>query len=140
MDVAAKLFPALGRVLLSLIFVIDGYAKIDDHARTISQMASHGVPYSDILVWAVIALELGGGLLLLTGLGARWIALVLAVYTLVLAFMFHAYWGLPPDQMRLQHAAFYEHLGLIGGMLYVAAFGAGPLSLDALMGRRKAAA
>ena len=39
--------------------------------------------------------------------------------------------------MRIQHAAFFEHMAMIGGMLYVAAFGAGAFSLDGLLFRQK---
>ena len=43
---------------------------------------------------------------------------------------------MPPAQAHAQHAAFFEHLSMMGGMLYVVAFGAGAYSLDALLRRR----
>ena len=137
MDFRLNILTAAGRILLSLIFVIDGFEKFGSPARTVGQMAGHGLPFAGVLVWAVIALEFGGGLLLLTGLFTRWIACAYAVYIVVLAFMFHPYWGgLPADQVRAQHTAFYEHLGLVGGMLYVMALGAGDWSLDGWLRRQ----
>lgn len=134
MDTPVKFLPALGRILLALIFVLAGFGKFSTTDATAAQMASHGIPYSNILVWGAVLLEFVGGLMLLTGLLARWVALVFAFYLVALAVMFHAYWAMPAAQMREQHAAFFEHIAMIGGMLYVVAFGAGPLSFDAMLG------
>ena len=137
MNAPANLAAVLGRILIALIFILGGIGKIGAPDHTVSEMASHGIPLPNILVWGVVALELGGGLLLIAGLFARWIALALFFYTLLLAVMFHAYWAVPAAQERVQHAAFYEHLAMMGGMLFVVAFGAGAYSVDELL-RRKA--
>ena len=136
MNVPANLATVLGRILIALIFILSGIGQLGAPAHTVAEMASHGIPLPNILVWGVVALELGGGLLLIAGLFTRWIALALFFYTLALAVMFHAYWSVPAAQERVQHAAFYEHLAMMGGMLFVAAFGAGAFSLDALMRRK----
>jgi uncharacterized membrane protein YphA (DoxX/SURF4 family) len=39
-------------------------------------------------------------------------------------------------EARTQRAQFFEHFAMIGGMLYVVAFGAGGLTLDAALRRR----
>ena len=135
MESLVKLVPAMARILLSLIFIQGGINKLGAIGATAANMASHGVPLSDILVYGATLLELGGGLMLLSGVYARWAALALALYTLVLALVFHAYWTMPPEQVRAQHGAFFEHLAMIGGMLYVVAFGAGPYSVDAAFRR-----
>jgi putative oxidoreductase len=124
MDARAKFLPALGRVFLALIFVLSGLRKLGSIGTTAAQMANHGIPYSSLLVWGAVALELGGGLMLMSGLVTRWVALALCLYTLALAVIFHAYWAL-------------EHVAMMGGMLYVVAFGAGAYSLDNLMSRPK---
>jgi putative oxidoreductase len=128
--------PALGRILLSLIFVFAGYRKLTTVAATIVQMAHQGIPYSNVLVWGAIAIEFAGGLMLAAGLFTRWIAFALAVYIAVLAVLFHAYWTVPAAEARNQFNAFYEHLAMIGGMLYVVAFGPGAYSIDALLRRQ----
>jgi putative oxidoreductase len=138
MEAVEKFVPVLGRILLALIFILAGYNKIWTIDATVAQMASHGIPLANILVYGVVALELGGGVLLLFGLFTRWIGLALAFYVLVLAFTFHAYWVMPAAEARQQHAAFFEHIAIVGGMLYVVAFGAGAFSLDALLGRESA--
>jgi putative oxidoreductase len=137
MDALAKFLPALGRIFLALIFVLSGLRKLGAIGTTAAQMANHGIPYSSLLVWGAVALELGGELLLMSGLVTRWVALALCLYTLVLAVIFHAYWALPPAEARSQFNVFFEHAAMMGGMLYVVAFGAGAYSLDNLMSRRK---
>jgi putative oxidoreductase len=127
-----------GRILLGFLFVQGGYNKLfSGTAGTIATMTSHGIPFPNILVWGAIVVELGIGLCLMAGLLARWAALILAAYTLMLGLIFHAYWATPAPEARFDRIIFYNHLSIIGGMLIVVAFGAGCYSLDALIGRRK---
>jgi putative oxidoreductase len=135
MDAAVAPVSAGGRILIALIFVRAGINKLGTIAATSATMRSHGIPYSDILVWGAVLVELGGGLMLMAGLYARWAALALFFYTLALALIFHAYWAAPEAAARAEAAFFFGHLSMMGGMLYVVAFGAGPYSIDALMGR-----
>jgi putative oxidoreductase len=127
----------VGRILIALIFVRAGINKIASIDATAAEMAKSGIPLSNILVFGAITMELGGGLLLMVGLFARWAALALFFYTLTLALIFHAYWAAPDAQARLQASFFFGHLSMMGGMLVVVAFGAGAYSLDALV-RQKA--
>lgn len=134
-----KPLPLLGRILLALIFVLAGIGKLGAIAATSANMARHGIPYADDLVWGVVALELGGGIMLIVGLLARAVALAFFFYTLTLAVLFHPYWAVAAEAARTQHGFFFGHLAMMGGMLFVVAFGAGPLSIDALIfGRGKA--
>jgi putative oxidoreductase len=126
----------VGRILLAFIFVQAGISQLGAIDATVTNMANHGIPLSNVLVWGAIALGIGGGLLLMVGLFARCAALALAIYTLVLALLFHAYWSAPAAEARAQHASFFGHLSMIGGMLCVVAFGAGAYSLDALWRRQ----
>jgi putative oxidoreductase len=134
MDAVEKFVPVLGRILLALVFVLSGFGKIWAIDGTAAQMASHGIPLPNLLVYGVVALEFGGGLALMFGLFTRPLALIYAFYLLTLALVFHNYWAMPAAQMHAQQVAFLEHLSMLGGMLYVFAFGAGPYSLDALVG------
>ena len=97
-------------------------------------MRNHGIPYPDILVWGAIALELGGGLMLVAGLYTRSVALALFFYTLSLALIFHPYWTASGSAAaRTDASSFFAHLSMMGGMLFVVAFGPGAYSVDALM-------
>ena len=136
MTAATNFIALIGRLLLAFIFVQAGINKLGAIGGTVATMASHGIPLPNILVWGAVVLEIGGGLLLATGLLTRWAALALGTYTLALALIFHAYWLAPAAEARTQHALFFSHVAIIGGMLVVVAFGAGACSLDALSKRR----
>ena len=69
--------------------------------------------------------------MLLIGFRTRCAAAVLAFFTLVAGFMFHAYWSLPAEQVMMQQIMFTKNLAIVGGLLAFAAFGAGGLSMDA---------
>jgi putative oxidoreductase len=125
---------ALGRLIIALIFIRAGIDKLGSIVATVATMRNHGIPYPDILVWGAIALELGGGLMLVAGLYARCVALALFFYTLSLALIFHAYWTVSdPVAARTDSSFFFGHLSMMGGMLFVVASGAGAYSVDALM-------
>jgi len=139
MNAALKPLPPLGRFLLALIFVYAGIRKLGAIAATTATMEKHGIPHADVLVWGAIALELGGGLALMLGFLARLAALALFFYLAVLAVVFHPYWTFTGDAFPVERAAFFGHLSMMGGMLFVVAFGAGPYSIDSLIWGRRGA-
>ena len=114
----------LGRIGLSLIFIISGWGKIAGYAATQGYMESKGIPGA--LLPLVIALELGGGLAIAAGLFTRWFALALAAFSIVSALVFHAELA---DQM--QAIMFWKNFAIAGGFLFLAANAPGALSLDA---------
>lgn len=136
MDALENFVLLVGRILLALIFVRAGINKLGGLDHSVTEMAKHGIPLPQLLVWGAVAMELGAGSLLIGGLLTRWAALALFCYTLALAFIFHAYWTMPAAQAGTQASAFFEHLSMMGGMLAIFAFGGGTLSLDALLTRR----
>lgn len=118
-----------GRVLLSILFINEGVGKVGDVAGTMDYMRGFGVWPQ--LVPLVILAELGGGLLILFGLGARPVAVGLAVYTQLAALFFHRDFS---DADQFIH--FQKNLAITGGFLALAAFGAGAWSLDAWLAKR----
>jgi putative oxidoreductase len=125
----------VGRILLAWVFVPAGWAKIAGFSGTVGYIASKGVPLPEVCAAIAVAAELGLGLLLLVGFQARWAALGLALFVLVITPIFHGYWSLPEAQQMMQKQAFNKNLGILGGLLGFAAFGAGRFSLD---GKRNA--
>ena len=67
--------------------------------------------------------------MLISGWQARWGATALFLWLIPVTFVFHAYWGLPADQVQMQFILFQKNLAVMGGLLYVIAFGSGPYSL-----------
>lgn len=125
------LLSLLGRLGLSLIFLISGWGKIAGFAATQQYMDAMGVPGA--LLPLVIALELGGGLAILSGLFTRSIAVALALFSIASAAVFHANFADP-----MQAISFWKNVSMAGGFVVLAANGAGNLSLDALWTKRRA--
>jgi len=122
----------IGRVLLAGVFVQAGYRKLFDGGiqGTIDNLANHGFPFSVPLGYAAAAGELIGGVMLILGFWTRFAAIAFFIYTAVLAAIFHNFWAMEAAQRAQQMAIFYFHLAIMGGMAYVATFGAGKISLD----------
>ena len=121
----------IGRILLALLFIPAGVSKLTGFAGTVGYIASKGVPFPELAAGAAIGVELGLGLLLLVGFQARWAALGIALFTFVVSFIFHNFWALPADQVLMNQQAFFKNMAIVGGLLTVAAWGAGRWSMDA---------
>ncbi len=130
MNTSLSYAPAVGRFLLAAIFLISGFGKLADPAGTIGYISAVGLPLPAVGYAIAVIVELGGGLLLVAGYQTRIVALTLAAFTIVAALFFHSHFA---DQNQFIH--FLKNVAIAGGLLQVAAFGAGRLSLDA----RKAA-
>ncbi len=117
------LFELGGRVFIALIFVVAGYSKIGGYAGTVAYMESTGVP--GLLLPLVIALELGGGLLIIAGFQTRIVAFLLSGFCLASAALFHNNFA---DQM--QSILFMKNVAIAGGFLFLVVHGAGTFSVD----------
>ncbi|CAM5795622.1 DoxX family protein [Rhizobacter fulvus] len=124
----------IGRILLALIFVTSGFGKITGFEGTVGYIASKGLPMASVAAVIAIVIELGGGLAVVFGFLTRWAALALAVFTVIAAFIFHAYWGVPAEQVMMQQINFWKNISIAGGFLVLAAFGPGAISIDAKRG------
>jgi putative oxidoreductase len=116
------------RILMSQIFIISGWGKLTGYAGAQQYMASQGIPGA--LLPLVILTELGGGLFLLAGFKTRWVALLLAAFSLLTALLVHFK---PGDQMQMIN--FMKNLAMAGGLLLFVRAGAGSPSVDAARGR-----
>jgi putative oxidoreductase len=119
----------IGRVLLAFLFVFSGIGKIAAPAATMGYISAMGLPLPALALGGAIAVEVVGGLMLAFGLYTRTTALILAAFTVVTGLVFHSAIG---DQNQLIHLL--KNFSIAGGLLQVAAFGAGALSLDARRG------
>ena len=126
----------VGRILLGLIFVLSGFSKIAGFDGTVGYIASKGLPLPTLVAALTILIELGGGLALVVGFYARQSALILAVFTLLAAVLFHNFWAADAASQMMQQINFMKNLSIAGGMLVLAAFGPGSIGIDA---RRQAA-
>ena len=120
----------IGRALLALLFIPAGFSKLTGFAGTVGYIASKGVPMPEVAAAAGVGVELGLGLLVLVGFQTRWAALGMALFTLIISFIFHNFWGVPAEQVMAQSQQFFKNMAIVGGLLTVAAWGAGAWSVD----------
>jgi putative oxidoreductase len=121
----------LGRLLFVALFLPAGIGKLTGFAGTVGYIASVGLPLPAVGAALALVVEIAGGLALLAGFGTRIAAVVLAVFTLVASFFFHNYWGVPAEQAFVQQLLFFKNIAVVGGLLTLAAHGAGGWSVDA---------
>lgn len=125
MSAQTRYLPALGRLLLALIFIFAGLGKIAAPEATQGYIASKGLPLPWLGYLLAVVIEAGGGILLFIGYQTRLVALVLALFSVVTAVIFHNNFA---DQNMMIH--FLKNMAMAGGLLQVVAFGAGGFSVD----------
>jgi putative oxidoreductase len=125
----------VGRLLMAWIFLPAGIGKLTGFSGTVGYIASVGLPMPQAGAAVALVVEIVGGLALIAGFGTRIAALVLAAFTLAASFFFHAYWAVPADQQMVTQLLFDKNIAIVGGLLVLAAFGAGGWSLDARRAR-----
>lgn len=123
------MFVTIGRVLLGLFFVVSALLKIKAGmdaggvAGLAGYIGSRGLPQPQMLAYLVIAFELVAGVLIVIGFLTTPVALLLAVYCLLTAGMFHNFWAVPAEQVQAQISVFLKNIGLAGAFLVLAGEG-----------------
>lgn len=118
-----RLTELAGRLLLAAQFLLSGVQKGAQYSGTVAYMESSGVPGE--LLPAVIAFEIATAIALILGWKTRVASLLLAGFTFIAGVIFH---GDLRDPQQLIHLL--KNLSIVGGFLVLAAYGAGPFSLD----------
>ena len=122
---AARYLPFVGRLMIGLPFAMSGLSKLGAYSATTGMISAVGLPFPPLAFAVAVAIELGGGLLLIAGYRARYVAAALAVFSLATAMSFHNNFA---DQDQMIH--FLKNVMIAGGLLQIVAFGAGALSID----------
>jgi len=112
-----------GRIFLSMLFLIEGINKIFNYKGTVQYMESFGVP--EYLAIPAIILEILFPLLLIIGYQTKIAALVIAVFTIAVATIFHTNFD---DHM--QFITFFKDIAIAGGFIIIFVNGPGRFSLD----------
>lgn len=118
----------IGRTLMGLLFLLAGIRKIMYYAGTGGYFAHLGLPAVQALLPLVILVEIGGSLMLISGWKAKHAALVLAAFTVLATLAGHPFWSADAANYGNQFNHFWKNVSIIGGLLYIAAFGPGPLA------------
>src|ERR1700722_19123874 len=122
---ATRYLPFIGRLMIGLPFVMSGISKLGAYGATTGMINAVGLPFPPLAFAVAVATELGGGLLLIAGYRARYVAAALALFSLATAISFHHDFA---DQNQMIH--FLKNVMMAGGLLQIAAFGAGAVSFD----------
>jgi putative oxidoreductase len=120
-----RYLPALGRLFMAAIILISGGMKVLAPSMAEGYIAAAALPARVLAYLAAVAIELGGGVLLMLGFQIRLAAAGIAFYCVATALSFHSKFA-DPNQM----INFLRNFAQAGGLLKVVAFGAGALSLD----------
>jgi putative oxidoreductase len=121
-------FPLLGRALLSYIFLSAGLSKLKQPQSTLEYMGSKGLPRKAWLLYSAAAVEILGGLSILSGTKARWGAAGLMAFLVPTTLVFHNFWKVEPSERQAQMQNFTKNLAILGGLTELTAQGSGPLS------------
>ncbi len=121
----------LGRILISSLFFVSAIAKIIDPSTAMSMMSEMGVPFIPYVFAAAIMIELVGALALLTGVAARQAAVMLILYLIPVSYMLVNGLSFSTYASTMQMILLLQNLATMGGLFILAAFGAGPLVVEA---------
>ena len=123
-----------GRLLIGVPFAMSGLSKLAAYGAPTAMIGAVGLPVPPLAYAVAVAVELGGGLLLIAGFQTRYVAAALALFSLATAVSFHANFA---DQNQMIH--FLKNVMMAGGLLQVVAFGAGSFSIDSRVTKVRAA-
>jgi len=113
----------IGRLLLSALFLIEGFGKISMQENVITYMEDYGVP--GVLFVPAVVLEILFPLLLIVGYKTKWAASVMALFTFTVAIIFHTDFS-----EGMQMIFFLKDLAIAGGFMIILVYGPGKISLD----------
>ena len=113
----------IGRVSISLLFLLNGYLKILNYNGTLEWMESYGI--SGIFLIPAIILEIVAPILIIIGYKTKIAAILLAVFCIATALIFHNDFS---NQMQVN--SFLKNIALAGGLIFLVANGAKKFSLD----------
>ncbi|HEX9174169.1 MAG TPA: DoxX family protein [Telluria sp.] len=112
-------FYAVGRALIGVLFIVSGINKIIGFSYVAGWMASSGLPVANVLLTATILLEVGAGLMLVTGLRAGLAAAALGLFLIPTTAIFHAFWSADAASFQGQLTHFLKNVAIFGSMLIV---------------------
>jgi putative oxidoreductase len=116
----------LGRVLMAAVFVVAGLSDLIWLSGTVEHLRSLGLPLPWVSVWIVLSIEILCGVAIIVGYRTRWAASILALFLITAGLIAHFDFGSAAEIQLLM-----KDIAIAGGLFYIAANGAGLISLDA---------
>jgi len=137
MAAPGRLTSFVGRVLVTLIFLVVGYNKLTHFAATAAILASLKIPFPRFATVVAILIELVGGISVLVGFKTRFWAWIMFLYLIPVTFLIHSFWKMAGAERADIMIHFLKNLSILGALLLLAAYGPGPLSVDGSGARPK---
>lgn len=131
MKTCDRFMPLLGRILISVIFLLSGIVKVMNFSGMVAFMASKGMPIPNVMIAGALVVEILGALCLITGFQTRIASLIMFLYLIPTTLMFHNFWTMQGAMRTDNQVNFLKNLAIMGGLLMVASYGPGRLSVDA---------
>lgn len=125
-----SIVPLVGRILVSIVFIMGGIGKITGFSIEEGMVAAKHLPMPAVALGIALVIELVGGLAILLGLFMRFTAWILFLYLIPTTFLFHNFWAFQGMDRIDPMIHFEKNLAIMGGLLILAAFGAGGYSID----------
>lgn len=123
------LLPLVARWLLVLEFLVALNGKISGWSGQAAYMAAHGMRAIPFFLGAALAIELLGSICLITGFAARAAAATMFVYLAIVSLELHDFWNRTGASAGMYETEFFKNMGIMGGLLLLAAFGPGTWTL-----------
>ena len=130
MSSMSKPLALVARILMASIFISAGFSKVLGFDGVTAYIASKGLPLPMVIAGLTVVLEILGGIAIIVGFKARIAGLLLGLFSIMAAFIFHNFWAFPPEQVYLQNIMFMKNLSMAGGLFLLAVFGPGGYSID----------
>jgi putative oxidoreductase len=127
--------PLFGRIFMAVVFLISGLFKVAGYGQSVGYAATKGLPLAGVAIGCAAAVEILGGLAVLVGFKVRIAAWLLFLYLIPTTLVFHNFWTLGGFERQDNMSHFLKNLAIMGGLLLLAANGAGAYSLDARGGK-----
>ena len=113
----------IGRVFISLIFLLSGFSKIGNYEGTVGWMESLGMP--GFFLIPTILLEIVAPIFIIVGYKVKISAALLSLFCITTAIIFHN-----DFTNQMEFISFMKNIGLAGGFLFLVVNGAKDFSLD----------
>lgn len=127
---SGSVVPLLGRILISPVFILAGITKVMAFSMMVGYVASAHLPLPKVSLACAAAIEILGGLAILTGFHTKLAAWILFLFLIPTTLLFHNFWAMEGMARQDNMGHFEKNLAIMGGLLLLAAFGAGAYSFD----------
>ncbi|HXQ25496.1 MAG TPA: DoxX family protein [Candidatus Acidoferrales bacterium] len=127
---SGSVVPLFGRILISPVYILSGIFKVAAFSMMTGVVAAAHLPLPKVSLACAAAIEILGGLAILTGFHTKLAAWIVFLFMIPTTFLFHNFWTMQGADFQNNMSHFEKNLAIMGGLLILATFGAGAYSID----------